>query len=179
MANLAKGVLNSNRIEDFNPYIIAEIGVNHSGSINLAKKLIELAKKGGAHAAKFQSYKAHKIASKNSPSYWDTSKEKTKSQYELFKKYDQFNENDYKTLAEHCKKCNIDFLSTPFDDEAIDFLDPLVPFFKIASADLTNLPFLEKVAAKGKRIVLSTGASNLEEIDLAIKTIRNSKKIDS
>ena len=72
------------------PYIIAEIGVNHEGSIEKAKELIELAKSGGADAAKFQSYKANKLASKFSPSYWDTSKEKTKSQYELFKKYDNF-----------------------------------------------------------------------------------------
>ena len=167
-----------NKISEINPYIIAEIGVNHSGSITLAKKLIELAKEGGAHAAKFQSYKAHKIASKQSPSYWDTSKETTKSQYELFKKYDKFNENEYKILAEHCSKFNIDFLSTPFDDEAIEFLNPLVPFFKIASADLTNLPFLEKIASKGKKIVLSTGASNLDEIDLAIKTIKRSGNND-
>ena len=178
MAYFEKQALNFNKLENFNPYIIAEIGVNHSGSMNLAKKLIELAKEGGAHAAKFQSYKAEKIASKNSPSYWDTSKEKTQSQYKLFKKYDTFNESDYKTLAEYCRKCNIDFLSTPFDDEAIDFLDPLVPFFKIASADITNLPFLEKVASKGKKIILSTGASNLDEIDLAIKTIKNTKEVD-
>ena len=178
MAFFEKQALNLNKLENFNPYIIAEIGVNHSGSMNLAKKLIELAKEGGAHAAKFQSYKAEKIASKNSPSYWDTSKEKTQSQYKLFKKYDAFNESEYKILAEYCRKCNIDFLSTPFDDEAIDFLDPLVPFFKIASADITNLPFLEKVASKGKKIILSTGASNLDEIDLAIKTIKNTKKVD-
>ena len=178
MAFFEKQALNLNKLENFNPYIIAEIGVNHSGSMNLAKKLIELAKEGGAHAAKFQSYKAEKIASKNSPSYWDTSKEKTQSQYKLFKKYDAFNESEYKILAEYCRKCNIDFLSTPFDDEAIDFLDPLVPFFKIASADITNLPFLEKVASKGKKIILSTGASNLDEIDLAIKTIKNTKQVD-
>ena len=80
MTYFEKQVLKLDKIEDFNPYIIAEIGVNHSGSMNLAKKLIELAKAGGAHAAKFQSYKAEKIASKNSPSYWDTTKEKTQSQ---------------------------------------------------------------------------------------------------
>ena len=158
----------------YNPYIIAEIGVNHEGSIDLARKLIKLAKDGGAHAAKFQSYKAEKIASKNSPSYWDLSKESTKSQYELFKKYDTFGPNEYSELADFCKECKIDFLSTPFDDEAIDFLDPLVPFFKIASADITNLPFLSKLASKKKKIVLSTGASNLDEINLAIKTIKES-----
>ena len=154
------------------PYIIAEIGVNHGGSMDQAKKLIELAKQGGADAAKFQSYKADTLASKNSPSYWDTNKEPTKSQHELFKKYDSFNAEDYIELANYSKKLGIDFLSTPFDDASIEFLNPLVPFFKIASADLTNLPFLRRVASKGKPVVLSTGASTLGEIDIALETLK-------
>ena len=72
--------------QELNPYIIAEIGVNHEGSMDLAKRLIDEAKSGGAHAAKFQSYTASKIASKNSPAYWDLSKESTDSQFKLFKK---------------------------------------------------------------------------------------------
>ncbi len=154
------------------PYVIAEIGVNHEGSLNQAFRLIELAKEGGADAAKFQSYKADTLASKHSPSYWDTSKEPTTSQHELFKKYDNFGANEFVQLAQHCNRVGIDFLSTPFDDAAIEFLDPLVPFFKIASADLTNIPFLRKVASKNKPIVLSTGASTLGEIDIAIESIR-------
>lgn len=153
------------------PYVIAEIGVNHGGSLELAKRLIELAKQGGADAAKFQSYKADTLASKNSPAYWDLTKEPTASQYLLFQKYDSFGTDDYVALAEHCKKIGIDFLSTPFDDGAIEFLDPLVPFFKIASADITNIPFLRKVASKGKPVVLSTGASTLAEIDMAVETL--------
>ncbi len=121
----------NNILEKFKkPYIIAEIGVNHEGSLKSAMRLIELAKEGGADAAKFQSYKANKLASKDSPSYWDIKKEKTKSQYELFKKYDNFGPNEYRILAAHCENCEIDFLSTPFDDDAIEFLDPLVPFFQ-------------------------------------------------
>ena len=153
------------------PYIIAEIGVNHEGSIDQAKRLIDLAKQGGADAAKFQSYKAGTLASRHSPSYWDTSKEPTQSQYALFQKYDTFEPDDYINLAAHCSKNEIDFLSTPFDDAAIEFLDPIVPFFKIASADLTNTPFLRKVAAKRKPIVLSTGAATLGEIDLAVEVL--------
>jgi len=153
------------------PYVIAEIGVNHEGSMDQAKRLIEQAKKGGADAAKFQSYKAGTLASKNSPSYWDTTKEPMTSQYELFKKYDNFGPKEYIALAEHCKKVGIDFLSTPFDDAAIEFLDPLVSFFKIASADLTNIPFLRKVAQKKKPVVLSTGASTLGEVDIAMETL--------
>jgi sialic acid synthase SpsE len=153
------------------PYVIAEIGVNHEGSIDQAKRLIELAKAGGANAAKFQSYKADTLASRHSPAYWDTTKEPTQSQHQLFKKYDKFGANDYLILAKHCQDVGIDFLSTPFDDAAVEFLDPIVPFFKIASADLTNVPFLRKIAAKRKAVVLSTGASTLGEIDIAIDTL--------
>ena len=88
------------------PYVIAEIGVNHEGSMDQAKKLIELAKKGGADAAKFQSYKADTLASKNSPAYWDTTKESTTSQHELFKKYDNFEPEDYLKLSNYCKEKN-------------------------------------------------------------------------
>jgi N-acetylneuraminate synthase len=154
------------------PYIIAEIGVNHEGSLATAKLLIEAAKRGGADAAKFQTYKAGLIASKFSPSYWDTSKEPTTSQYELFTKYDSFGEAEYKELADHCKKFDIEFVSTPFDIGAVEMLDPLVKYFKIASADITNPPLLKKVAATGKPIILSTGASNIGEIDSALAILR-------
>ncbi len=160
-----------NRYQNSKPYLIAEIGVNHEGDFDKAIELINLAKDGGADAAKFQSYKADTLASKNSPSYWDTNLEPTRSQYELFKKYDSFEEREYIDLARHCENIGIDFLSTPFDDKSIEFLDPLVPFFKIASADLTNIPFLRKVARKNKPIILSTGAANLAEIDIAVSTI--------
>ena len=156
------------------PYVIAEIGVNHEGNLALAKTLIELAKEGGADAAKFQSYKASRIASRNSPAYWDTSKEPTRSQFELFSKYDRFGAAEYVSLAEHCQKVGIDFVSTPFDAAAVDFLEPLVPFYKIASADITNVPLLRQIAAKRKPVVLSTGASTLAEIDTAVEVLSQS-----
>lgn len=154
------------------PYVIAEIGVNHGGDMDCARRLIELAKEGGARAAKFQSYKAETIASRNSPSYWDLSKEPTTNQFQLFKKYDAFGEAEYRALAQHCATVGITFLSTPFDAKAVDFLDPLMPFYKIASADLTNVPFLRQVASKGKPVVLSTGASTLGEVDLAVRELK-------
>ncbi len=153
------------------PYVIAEIGVNHEGSLDQGRRLIDLAKQGGADAAKFQTYKAETLASKHSPSYWDTSKEATRSQYQLFKRYDAFGPDDYVALAEHCRQQDIEFLSTPFDVAAVELLDPLVSFFKVASADLTNVPFLRHVGAKGKPVVLSTGASTLAEIDTAIEIV--------
>jgi N-acetylneuraminate synthase len=153
------------------PYIIAEIGVNHGGDLELAKKLIELAKDGGADAAKFQTYKADRIASKHSPAYWDLSKEPTTSQHKLFQKYDAFGPAEYRALAKHCEDVEIDFVSTPFDSSAVELLDPLMPFFKIASADLTNVPLLRQVAGTGKPVVLSTGASTSEEVKAAVDTL--------
>lgn len=154
------------------PYIIAEIGVNHEGDIELAKRLIDEAAEGGAHAAKFQSYKAGKIASKNSPAYWDQTKEPTESQFKLFQKYDGFGEDEYVALAEHCKSKGIDFMSTPFDLDAVDFLSPLMSAFKIASADITNIPLIRKCASQGKPLIMSTGASTLPEIEFALQAAR-------
>jgi N-acetylneuraminate synthase len=155
------------------PYVIAEIGVNHEGSLELAKRLIEMAKEGGADAAKFQTYKAETLASRHSPAYWDTTKEPTSSQFELFKKFDAFGPDEYRALAVHCQRVEIDFVSTPFDDAAVDLLTPLVPFFKVASADLTNTPLLRRVARTKKPIVLSVGASTIAEIDQALETLRS------
>ncbi len=153
-------------------YVIAEIGVNHEGSLELAKRLVESAARGGADAAKFQTYKAGLIASRNSPSYWDTTKEPTTSQYELFTKYDAFGPAEYEALAAHCREVGIEFLSTPFDLGAVDTLDPLVPAFKIASADVTNEPLLARVARTGKPVLLSTGASSVDEVDAALAILR-------
>ncbi len=156
------------------PYVIAEIGVNHEGDFELAKRLIRLAGEGGASAAKFQSYKAGRIASKHSPAYWDMTKEPTESQFELFKKYDKFGAEEFRALADCCRAAQIDFISTPFDAEAVEFLDPLVPFFKVASADLNNVPLLRQIASKHKPVVLSTGASNLDEIGTAVAILNQS-----
>src|SRR5688572_2067836 len=148
-----------NPLEIVRPYIIAEAGVNHEGSMELAKRLIDEAKEGGADAIKFQTYKAETIASKDSPYYWDITKEPTRSQYELFKKYDKFWKGEYEQLKVHCDKAGIEFMSTPFDVEAADFLNELMPVFKISSSDITNLPFIEHQCKFGKPIILSTGSS--------------------
>ena len=164
--------LNEKTYGFLNPYLIAEIGVNHGGDIELAKKLIDLAKAGGADAAKFQTYKADTLASKETaPAYWDTSEEPTQSQHELFSNYDVFGEADYKELKNYCDQQGIDFLSTPFDLESVDFLDPLMPLFKVASADLTNIPLLRKIASKKKPVLMSVGASSHEEIQRSIEIL--------
>jgi sialic acid synthase SpsE len=154
------------------PYVVAEIGVNHEGDFDLAKRLIDEAKAGGADCVKFQTYKASKLASKNSPSYWDLKSEPTTSQHELFSRYDTFEVREYVALAEYSARVGVDFASTPFDLDAVQFLAPLMPFFKIASADLTNIPLLEACASHGKPVMLSTGASHLSEIEDAVRRLR-------
>ncbi len=164
------------------PYIIAEIGVNffdtakkmNISPIEAAKKYIVEAKNSGANAVKFQSYKANTIVSKNSPAYWDLSKEPTKTQYELFEKHDLLNEDDYRELSNYSKSLDIDFMSTPFDYESADFLFDMIDIYKISSSDLTNIPFIQYIAKKGKPIYLSTGASYLSEIEEAVRVIRKS-----
>jgi N-acetylneuraminate synthase len=154
------------------PYVIAEIGVNHEGNFELAKRLIRECQEGGADCAKFQTYKADKLASKNSPSYWDLQSEPTTSQHELFKKYDGFEAKEYGGLSDYCKSEGIEFASTPFDLEAVELLTPFVPFFKVASADLTNFQLLDAVAKTGKPVLISTGAAYLSEIEEGVRRLR-------
>lgn len=154
------------------PYIIAEAGVNHEADMDTARRLIDEAKEGGAHAIKFQTYKASTLASRYSPAYWDTTKETTQSQFELFSKYDKFWKDEFETLKTYCDAREIEFLSTPFDRESADFLNDLMPVFKISSSDLTNTPFTTYLCRFNKPILLSTGASNPDEIDEAVRLIR-------
>jgi len=143
------------------PYLIAEAGV----------LMIKQAASAGADAIKFQTYKAERLASKYAPAYWDTTKETTQSQYGLFKKYDRFWREEFETLANYAAKFGLDFLSTPFDFEAVDILEDLAPAYKVASADITNYPLLRYIASKGKPILLSTGASTISEIYRALEVI--------
>lgn len=153
------------------PFVIAEAGVNHEGSMETARRLIDEAADGGADAIKFQTYRAGTLASKDSPAYWDTSKEPTKSQYELFKKHDSFWKNEFEALKRHCDEAGIAFLSTPFDVESARFLNDLMDVFKISSSDITNKPFIKIVCSFKKPILLSTGASWLHEIAEAVEWI--------
>ena len=154
---------------------IAEIGVNHENSLDNAKLMIDQCSKVGVGAVKFQSYQASKIAAKDSPAYWDTSKEKTTSQHELFSKYDIFGESELKELASYCNTKSIEFMSTPFDDEYVEILDPLVQRYKVASVDITNYFLIEKIAKKNKPIILSAGASSLDEIESTVNYLKSLK----
>ena len=162
------------------PYVIAEIGVNFYDTAKVrgvspleeAKRYIDEAKAAGIDAVKFQSYKASTIASKNSPAYWDTTKETTLSQYELFCKFDSFGEAEYRELYRYCREVGIDFMSTPFDYASADYLCDMVDIYKISSSDLSNIPFIRHIARKGKPIFLSTGASYLSEVEQAVRAIK-------
>jgi N-acetylneuraminate synthase len=163
---------------DLSPYIIAEIGVNHEGSIEKAIELIDLAEEGGANAVKFQAYKAELLTSVDSPAYWDKSVEPIQNQYDLYKKTDSFGKREFEYLHNYCKKKRVDFVCTPFDLDAVDFLDSLMPYFKIASSDITNTPLLRKIASKNKPVILSTGAATLAEIDLAVHELEQHGAIE-
>lgn len=160
--------------------LIAEIGVNYYdiakkekiSNLDAAKLMCKRAKEAGADAVKFQTYKADKIASRYSPAYWDTSEEPTGSQYELFQKFDEFGECEYREIAAYCETIDIIFFSTPFDFGAADYLDSMMDYYKISSSDITNLPFIRHMAKKGKPILLSVGASTEEEIEDAVAEIK-------
>ncbi len=153
------------------PCVIAEVGVNHEGNMETARRLIDEAAGAGADAVKFQSYKAETLASKHSPAYWDTTKEPTQSQYELFKRHDTFWKGEFEALARHCEQAGVEFLSTPFDVESARFLNDMMAVYKISSSDITNKPFIEFLCAFGKPVVLSTGAAYLHEIAEAVEWI--------
>lgn len=163
--------INPHEVKLYKPFVIAEAGVNHEGSMDLAKRLIDEAKEGGADAIKFQTYKAETIASKDSPYYWDITKEPTKSQYELFKKHDKFWKKEFEELKKYCDNVGIEFMSTPFDVESATFLNDLMDVFKISSSDITNKPFIEFMCDFKKPIILSTGASHLYEIQEAVEWV--------
>jgi sialic acid synthase SpsE len=153
------------------PYIIAEAGVNHEGNMEMAKRLIDEAREGGADAIKFQTYRAATLASRNSPAYWDLTREPTPSQFQLFQKYDRFWQAEFEELKRHCDAAGIEFLSTPFDIDSARFLNDLMAVFKVSSSDITNKPFISEICRFGKPILLSTGASYLHEIQEAVEWI--------
>lgn len=161
------------------PYLIAEIGVNHNCNIKLAKQMIKECKLGGATAVKFQFYKAGKIASKDSPAYWDLKSEKTKSQYKLFKKFDSFDFRDYHELYKYCKHIKIDFMCTPFDVDAVKQLNKILKIFKISSSDITNYELLYEISKTNKPVILSTGASNIKDVKEAVKFLKKNGVSDN
>jgi N,N'-diacetyllegionaminate synthase len=154
--------------------IIAEAGVNHNGVLENAFKLVDAAKKAGADYVKFQSFKTEKLVSKfaQKAEYQKSTTDKNESQFDMIKKL-ELSDNDHDQLIEYCKKINIGFMSSPFDKDGIGYLDSLgVDFFKIPSGEITNLPYLRELTKFNKKIILSTGMANLNEVKQALAVLK-------
>lgn len=154
-------------------FIIAEAGVNHNGSLKLAKDLVDVAQEAGAHAIKFQTFSAEELVTEHAAKaeYQKKETDDQESQFQMLKKL-ELSYNDHIELISYCKEKGILFISTPFDNKSCDLLDNLnVPCFKIGSGDITNIPLIQHIAKKNKPIILSTGMSFLSEIENALKSI--------
>ena len=157
-------------------FIIAEAGVNHNGSLELAKRLVDVAVDAGADAVKFQTFKADKLVSKGAEKaeYQKQTTSVEESQYYMIKKL-ELDENAHRELIRHCKEKQIMFLSTPFDHDSIELLNNFgMPIFKIPSGEITNLPYLRHIGRLGKEVILSTGMADLGEIEDALDVLMQS-----
>ena len=157
------------------PYIIAEIGANHNGDMNLARKMIDAAKECGADAAKFQSWSPSSLIAREeydrNQKYDDSPKKHFGSLKEMVDKY-YLRPEQHRELKDYCDSIGIDFCSTPFSPEEVELLNDLdVPYHKVASMDINNLGLLRHISASGKPVLLSTGMATLSEIEQAVKTI--------
>jgi N-acetylneuraminate synthase/N,N'-diacetyllegionaminate synthase len=154
--------------------IIAEAGVNHNGDMAKAKELIDVAVEAGVDFVKFQSFKADKLVTKDAEKATyqkENINDNDNSQFNMLKKL-ELSDEDHLELIDYCRERKIAFLSTAFDTDGIDYLDTLgLELFKIPSGEITNYPYLKKIAKKGKPVVLSTGMSNLQEIAEALKVL--------
>ena len=155
-------------------YIIAEAGVNHNGDLELAKKLIDAAVVAGADAVKFQAFKADRLVAHDAPlaEYQKRAAVGTEeSQYAMLKRL-ELDESQFRLLQAHCREQGIDFLSSPFDLEGVDFLAALgLEVFKIPSGEITNLPYLRKIGRLQQSVLLSTGMADMEEVRFALDTL--------
>ena len=156
-------------------FIIAEAGVNHNGSLDLAKQLIDVAVDSGADAVKFQTFKAENLVSKNAEKadYQKQTTNASESQFDMIKKL-ELDVGTHQQLIAYCQDKNIMFLSTPFDHDSIELLSNLgLKIFKIPSGEITNLPYLRHIGTLGKQVILSTGMSSLQEVGNALDILIN------
>lgn len=165
---IGKNIIGKNKC-----FIIAEVGVNHNGDINLAKKLIDEGVAIGADAIKFQTFKSENLVRDDVEivGYQKQNIGHAQKQIEMLKKLELSNA-DFIELKKYCDDKNITFLSTPHTEDAIEFLNKIVPAFKVGSGDLDNFPFLERVAKKKKPVILSSGMADLKEIDAAVRLMK-------
>lgn len=154
-------------------YIIAEAGVNHNGKLDLALKLCDAAKDAGVDAVKFQTWKTENIvtAQARQAAYQTENTGKEESQFDMLKNL-ELSYDHFRCIQDYCKKIGIDFLSTPDEEESLQFLVSLgLPFIKVGSGEVTNIPYLRKIGACKKTVILSTGMSNLAQVATAYETL--------
>ena len=153
--------------------IIAEAGVNHNGDVNLAKKLVEVAARSGVDYVKFQTFKTEKIVTRTATkaNYQSINTGNSENQFNMLRNL-ELTKDEFEEILNHCNEYNVKFLSTGFDNESLDFLNTLgLPLFKIPSGEITNLPYLRKVAGFRKPIILSTGMATLGEVNAALDVL--------
>jgi len=158
-------------------FVIAEAGVNHNGSLTLALQLAEAARTAGADAVKFQTFRTEKVMTRavSMAEYQKENVGKDVSQFEMVKRL-ELSYDDFISIKAHCEKIGIDFLSTPDEEESLDFLvDQLdLPWIKVGSGEINNFPFLERIGDKRRPVILSTGMSYLGEVEVAVELLRKS-----
>jgi len=155
-------------------FVIAEAGVNHNGSLDLALQLVNAAKASGADAVKFQTFRADQLATRSAHKapYQERTTTPSESQFEMLQRL-QLDAVAHRRLIDHCLDVGIQFLSSPFDTESADLLATMnVPLYKVPSGEITNLPFLQHLARKGKPLILSTGMSTLGEVEEAVHVLQ-------
>ena len=155
-------------------FVIAEAGVNHNGSLDLALQLVDAAKASGADAVKFQTFRADLLATRSAhkAAYQERTTANTESQFQMLQRL-ELDAAAHQRLIEHCSQIGIQFLSSPFDAQSADLLAAMnVPLFKVPSGEITNLPFLEHIASKGRPVILSTGMSTLGEVEEAVHVLK-------
>ncbi|MGO0141062.1 N-acetylneuraminate synthase [Latilactobacillus sakei] len=156
-------------------YVIAEIGCNHNGDIKLAKEMVDAAVESGVDAVKFQTFKADKLISKIAPKaeYQKTTTGTKDSQLEMTRKL-ELSFDEYLVMKKYCEERDVDVFSTAFDEDSLDFLISTdMTIFKIPSGEITNLPYLEKIGMQKKKVILSTGMANMQEIHDAVNILQN------
>lgn len=161
-------------------FIVAEAGVNHNGSLETAHRLVDVAVEAGADAVKFQTFKAERVVTLDAPKadYQLQTTGSDESQFAMLRRL-ELSPEAHRKLMDQCRQQGILFMSTPFDEESADFLADLgVTVFKIPSGEITNLPFLAHVARKGRPMIISTGMSNLGEVETAVRTIEEAGNQD-
>lgn len=167
-------VAGTRRIGSGSPcFVIAEVGVNHNGRLDLALRSIDVAKEAGADAVKFQTFRAERLVTKNAQAarYQTENLGVVKSQFEMLKEL-ELSDADHERIVNHCRACGIQFMSTPFDEDSADLLHGLgMELFKVPSGELTNLPLLRHIAGFGRPMVISTGMSTLGDVEAAVNAV--------